>query len=158
MIPIKNFDFLIGKWTVINRRLKERLNNSDEWIEFPGEMETREILNGLGSTDEMKTSFFGDEFVGLSVRMIDPKTNKWTIYWADTMHLDLKLREQVVGSFQNGIGEFFGEDLFNGETIKLRFIWKKESLNTAHWEQAYFDEKTGEWETNWTMDFTKVEA
>jgi hypothetical protein len=155
MIKLHNFDFLIGKWTVINRRLKERLNNSTEWIEFPAEMETKEILNGLGSMDEMKTSYFGEEFVGLSVRMFSPKLEEWTIYWADTMHLDLKLREQVVGSFENGIGTFYGKDMFNGKELKLRFIWKKETLDTARWEQAYFDENTEEWETNWTMDFTK---
>ena len=155
MIPIQNFDFLIGKWTVINKRLKERLCNSTEWIEFSGEMETKEILNGLGSTDEMKTSLFGDEFVGLSVRMFSPGLNEWTIYWADTMHLDQKLKEQVVGSFNNGIGVFYGKEIFDGKEVKLRFIWKKETLETARWEQAYFDENTKEWETNWTMDFTK---
>ena len=65
MVEIQNFDFLIGNWTIINKRLKERLNNSNEWTEFPASMETKSILNGLGTMDEFKTSYFEDEFVGL---------------------------------------------------------------------------------------------
>lgn len=154
MIAIKNFDFLIGKWSVINRRLNERLNGCSEWTEFPAEMETKPILNGLGLMDEMKSSYFGDEFIGLSIRMFNPTSNEWKIYWADTANPEILLKEQVLGKFANGIGVFYGKELFDGKEMKLRFIWKKESENTAHWEQAYFDEKNQEWETNWTMLFT----
>jgi len=81
---LHDFEFLIGKWTVLNKRLKERLKSNTEWIEFIAEMETKPILGGLGLMNEMKSSHFGDEFIGLSIRIIDPKTNILTIYWADT--------------------------------------------------------------------------
>jgi len=155
MIEIKNFDFLIGKWTVLNKRLKERLKNSTEWIEFTAEMETKPILNGLGLMDEMKSSHFGDEFIGLSIRMIDPKTNIWTIYWADTASPENYLKEQVVGEFKNGIGEFYGKEYYQGKEYKLRFTWEMKSETIAQWEQAYFDELNNEWETNWIMEFTR---
>ena len=41
MIPITNFDFLVGKWSVLNKRLKERMKGATEWIEFTAEMETK---------------------------------------------------------------------------------------------------------------------
>ncbi len=156
MINIQNFDFLIGKWSVLNRRLKDRLTNCDEWIEFQAEMETKSILNGLALMDEMKSSHFGDNFIGLSIRMVNPETNIWTIYWADTANPENYLKEQVTGEFKNGIGEFFGNELYKGKEVKLRFTWKKPSINTALWEQAYFDEKNNVWETNWTMLFTSI--
>ena len=155
MIEIKNFDFLIGKWTVLNKRLKERLKNSTEWIEFTAEMETKPILNGLGLMDEMKSSHFGDEFIGLSIRMVDPKTNIWTIYWADTASPENYLKEQVVGEFKNWIGEFYGKEYYQGKEYKLRFTWEMKSETIAQWEQAYFDELNNEWETNWIMEFTR---
>jgi hypothetical protein len=157
MIKIENFNFLIGKWNVINKRLKERLNNSNEWITFSAQMETKSILNGLALMDEMKTDYFGEEFIGLSIRMLNPKSNEWTIYWADTANPELFLKEQVSGKFNNGIGEFYGKEIFNGKEVKLRFVWKKELANTAQWEQAYFDEKNDSWEINWTMTFTNIE-
>ncbi len=157
MIAIQNFSFLIGKWSVLNRRLKERLRNCDEWIEFQAEMETKSILNGLGLIDEMKSSYFGEEFIGFSIRMLNPESNTWTIYWADTANAANGLKEQVVGEFKNGIGEFFGTEIFEDSVVKLRFIWSKPSVDTAKWEQAYYDEINNEWETNWTMLFTSLE-
>ncbi len=156
MINIHNFDFLIGKWNVTNRRLKERLCGCNEWETFEAYMETKPILNGLGLMDEMKSDHFGDTFIGLSIRMFNPKTNEWKIYWADTANPELLLKEQVVGKFSEGIGTFFGEEYYLGKQYKLRFLWKKETSNTAQWEQAYFDENTQEWETNWTMLFQSV--
>lgn len=156
MIAIQNFDFLIGKWTVLNKRLNERLKNSTEWIEFSAEMETKPILNGLGLMDEMKSTHFGDDFIGLSIRMVNPKTNIWTIYWADTSSPENYLKEQVVGEFKNGIGEFYGKEHYQGKDYKLRFTWTKHTLQTAQWQQAYFDEQNYVWETNWIMEFTRM--
>lgn len=156
MIKINDFNFLIGKWSVVNRRLKERMKQCDEWIEFEAHMETKSILNGLGLMDEMKTAYFGDEFIGLSIRMLDPESNRWTIYWADTANPAIGLKKQVEGEFKNGTGVFFGAEMFNNKQVKLRFIWKRPSKDTALWEQAYYDESRDEWETNWTMLFTSV--
>lgn len=156
MLEIKDFKFLIGKWTIANKKLNERLKNSDDWTEFPAYMETKEIMNGLGLMDEFKTAHFGDEFIGLSIRLFDPKSNEWTIYWADTGSPERFLTEQVKGKFENGIGLFYGKEMYNGQEVKLRFIWKKETQDSAQWEQSYFDENKQEWETNWIMTFTKL--
>ncbi len=156
MIKTENFDFLIGKWQVHNRRLKERLTNCQQWEQFSATMETKPILNGLGLMDEMRTSYFGDEFVGLSVRILDPTNNQWTIYWADTAHPQLGLKEQVKGAFADGIGTFYGQEKFQEQTVKLRFIWKQLSDDKAQWEQAYFDQTRDCWETNWTMEFVRL--
>ena len=58
-------------------------------------METKPFLNGLGLMDEMKSSHYGDDFIGFSIRMVNPKTNIWTIYWADTSNPENYIKEQV---------------------------------------------------------------
>lgn len=35
-----DFDFVMGVWTVKHLRLKERLDNCQEWVEFDGEVAT----------------------------------------------------------------------------------------------------------------------
>src|SRR3989337_1844890 len=45
-----DFDFFEGKWKVHHRKLKSRLNNCDEWIEYQGTNEDFKILNGIGQT------------------------------------------------------------------------------------------------------------
>ena len=39
-----DFDFLFGSWTVLNRRLVERLKGSTEWEEFPSTCHARPVL------------------------------------------------------------------------------------------------------------------
>jgi len=154
-IEIQNFDFLLGKWNVLNRKLKKRLMNCKEWIEFPATMETNSFLNGLCLMDEMTSSHLGHNFVGFSIRIVDPKSNIWTIYWADTSSPENYLKEQVRGGFKNGIGIFYGKEQYLDKEYQLRFTWKQEAEDSALWEQAYFDEKEKKWETNWIMEFTK---
>lgn len=39
-----DFDFYIGKWNIRNRKLKERLNSCNEWIEFNSTDDTSHLL------------------------------------------------------------------------------------------------------------------
>src|SRR5688572_6430503 len=78
-----DFDFLIGKWKIKNRKLKTRLNNSNEWFEFEATGEMFKILNGLGNIDNFIAMLEGKPFEGRTTRLFNPKTKLWSIYWAD---------------------------------------------------------------------------
>ena len=60
-----DFDFLVGKWIMHNRKLKKRLENCTDWTEFESTVEMRIILNGIGNTDTYKATFDGKPFEGL---------------------------------------------------------------------------------------------
>ena len=92
-----DFDFLIGKWRVHNRKLKSRLNGCSEWTEFDAQVECRKILDGFGNIDSFQTTVDGRPFEGMSLRLFSPETRLWSIYWAnsDTVVLDVP----QVGSF-----------------------------------------------------------
>jgi hypothetical protein len=97
----------------------------------------------------------GEPFEGNSLRLFDPKTGEWTIYWIDSR--DPVPRFQVRGHFEGDVGTFYGEDDFQGRKVRLRFLWKIVSDRTARWEQAYWDEAAGDWETNWVMEFERTD-
>lgn len=150
----RDFDFLLGKkWKVHNEVLEERLVGSTDWKEFEAVLvDARTIVNGLGNVDSFQAVLDGKRFEGNSIRLFDAKTNEWVIYWVDSKNPELRL--QVRGKFEGGVGEFHGEEVYRGQTVRMRFLWKDISENSARWEQAYLDETTGEWETNWIMEFT----
>ena len=58
--------------------------------------------------------------------------------------------------FSQGKGLFYGDDEHNGKPVKVRFLWTPEDSNHARWEQAYSDDAGQTWETNWTMEFSRV--
>ena len=152
----QDFDFFMGRWTVQNRRLIERLAGSDEWEEFESTSVAHPILGGLGNEDEFRTRHAGG-FIGMSFRFFDPVKRRWSIYWADSRRPG-ELDPPVFGTFSGDIGVFEGEDEFEGRPIKVRFIWSGTRTRTPRWEQAFSADDGETWETNWVMDFRPAKA
>ena len=152
----QDFDFFMGRWTVQNRRLTERLAGSDEWEEFESTSVAHPILGGLGNEDEFRTRHAGG-FIGMSFRFFDPVKRRWSIYWADSRRPG-ELDPPVFGTFSGDIGVFEGEDELEGRPIKVRFIWSGTRTRTPRWEQAFSADDGETWETNWVMDFSPAAA
>jgi hypothetical protein len=147
------FDFLMGRWSVRNRRLVERLAGSDEWDEFESKAAARLLPAGLGNEDVFCTEHDGG-FVGMSFRFFDPEAERWSIYWADTRRPGL-LDPPVIGGFDGDVGIFEGDDTFEGRPIRVRFTWSGVTTPTPRWEQAFSDDGGDTWETNWIMEFSR---
>jgi hypothetical protein len=147
-----DFDYFEGAWTLKQRRLKSRGAGSSEWDEFPGTLCMSLYLDGLATVDELYMPT--KKSSGLTVRVFDPRTRQWSIYWASstTGRLD---PVAVVGGFERDHGEFYAADEDNHRPIKVRFLWDKIDHNHARWQQAFsYDNRT--WETNWTADFFRA--
>jgi len=151
----QDFDFIFGSWKVHNRRLKEPLSGSSEWIEFDSTYFARPVWGGLANIDEYEAleSPWG-EIHGMTLRLYDTKSEQWTIYWANRNNG--KLDPPMTGAWKNGVGEFYDQELFRGRMIYVRFLWMHESENTARWEQAFSDDGGKTWETNWIMEKERV--
>jgi hypothetical protein len=152
----RDFDFWMGSWNCRNRRLRERLADSDEWDEFESKVVARPILDGLGNEDEFRTEYAGG-FVGMSFRFFDPERKRWSIYWADTRRCG-ELDPPVFGGFSGDTGVFEGDDTFDDRPIRVRFIWSGITTPIPRWEQAFSEDGGETWETNWIMDFTRAEG
>ncbi len=153
--PRKDFDFLIGSWEVHNMKLKERLKGSTDWDAFKGSVVVRAIWGGLANVDEYQAETPSGRIQGMTVRLFNPKTEQWSLYWANAASGTLEV--PVIGEFKNGRGEFYDQEFFEGKAIYVRFIWSDITPNSCHWEQAFSADGGKNWETNWTMDFTRTE-
>ena len=149
-----DFDFLLGTWKVHHRRLKERLKRSTEWEEFEGETVDRKVLNGLGNMDENILRRESGFIHAISLRLFDSKSKEWSIYWSTDLTGTLDV--PMIGGFQNGRGEFYSQEVFEGQHIYSRFIWSKITMNSAQWEQAFSEDGGKTWETNWAMEFERI--
>ena len=148
-----DFDFLIGKWKIHNRRLKTRLVNSTEWIEFEAGAECRKLLNGFGNIDSFHTTVDGKPYEGMALRLFNPKTKLWSIYWAngDTCVLEVP----QVGSFENKTGRFYARDTFEGKEVIVQFHWDATNPEAPIWSQAFSPDDGQTWEWNWYMTFQR---
>jgi hypothetical protein len=147
-----DFDYLVGKWNLRNRTLKEPLAGSDEWKEFDATQEFRLLLLGQGNFDIFSTTLDGKPFEGLTVRLFDPQTRLWTIYWADSDVV--KLDAGKVGSFDGDEGDFFGREVFADKDVLVKFHWDKRNPKAPIYSRAFSADEGRTWEWNWHSTFS----
>ena len=147
------FDFIEGSWRVSHRRLSRRMVGDTQWAIFGGSMRARLILGGLGNFDENVIDLPGGRYQACTLRLYDRTLGQWSIYWIDGR--DPKLDIPMRGGFTDGVGVFFGDDIFDGRPIRVRFLWSAITPNSARWEQAFSGDGEQSWETNWIMNFEK---
>jgi hypothetical protein len=149
------FDFFFGHWLVRNRRLKQRMAGSNDWEEFDASSECHPILGGAGNRDEFLSAHWPD-FIGMSLRLFDPQSKLWSIYWISNQNMILQ--PPVVGQFSGSEGIFEGPDEFNGKPILVRYIWSRIDTPTPRWQQAFSGDQGDTWEINWVMDFQRSDS
>jgi hypothetical protein len=150
-----DFDFLNGSWKIHNRYLEGRLQGSTKWIEFEGKSEVQPLLNGLGNLDCYSTVRDGKSIEGITLRLFNPATGEWSLYWADTVRAGV-LQPPMIGTFHDGAGEFLGDEEVAGKNVLCRFLWTQSNgKGEPQWEQAFSVDGGKAWETNWVMTFTR---
>lgn len=146
-----DFNFLNGKWKMYHRRLNKRLENCKDWTEFESVDSNYNILSGKANMDIYSTTEMpgmeGKLFEGATLRLFDPKTKLWSLYWVASNRGVLD--PPVVGSFENNIGHFFAKDSFNGRPIIVVFRWDVRDKNKPVWSQAFSVDNGKTWEWNW---------
>lgn len=159
-----DFDFLMGPWRIRNTRLVRRLAGCTDWETFDATGTARPLSGGIGNCDDFIPEAWNAGYVGMALRLFNPQAQRWSIYWLDNVTGGLDpatglLQPPVSGGFAGtDRGVFFGQDLFEGRPILVRFEWAKNlATSTPRWEQAFSDDGGQTWETNWVMEFSRPE-
>ncbi|MBV1775163.1 hypothetical protein KSF73_05490 [Burkholderiaceae bacterium DAT-1] len=156
------FDFLLGTWIIENQRLRTRLQGCTEWETFTAHQCNRPLPGGIGNYDDFIAESWRPGFVGMSLRIFDPRVECWSIYWLDNVSggLDTSgvLLPPVVGRFEQGVGTFECDDTLDRRPIRVRYSWLDTDSPTPRWEQAMSDDGGKSWETNWIMIMRRADA
>ena len=141
-----DFDFEIGKWTTHVRRL-----SGGKWIEMDGTTLVRKVWGGRANLVELEAPGFS----GLSLRLYNPQTKKWSLNYANAN--DGTLTTPTVGEFKNGRGEFYDDETIDGRPVRVRFIITPISRDEIHFEQAISSDGGKTWKVNWIADDRRIE-
>ena len=149
------FDFEIGSWNIHLSRLQDRLAGSTTWVEFDGTSVTRKVWGGRANLEEFETDSKTGHIEGLTLRLYNPQSRQWSIYWANGKNGTLD-RPPMIGEFKDGHGEFFDQEMWKGRAVYVRFVWSNLTTDTPHFEQAFSDDGGKTWEVNWITNQKRV--
>jgi hypothetical protein len=152
-----DFDWMHGTWKVYLKRLVKPLTGSTTWVEYEGKQVTRKVWDGRANLDEFvaDSPATNTHLEGLTLRLYNPETRQWSIYWANARNGALGL-PPTVGRFDNGRGEFYDEEEFEGKHIVVRYVWSDITATSARFEQAFSTDGGKTWEPNWISTITRV--
>jgi hypothetical protein len=151
-----DFDFLIGDWKAHVRRLPDRLNNSNAWIEYDGISNHHKLLDSNANFEEFEVTSTDKKLhiKAQTLRLYNPTSRQWSIYLVDLDNGTLSL-PPVVGSFTGNRGEFFDQEEWKGRAILVRYVWLNISPTSARMEQSFSPDGGKTWEVNWICELSR---
>jgi hypothetical protein len=151
-----DFDFLIGNWKAHVRRLPDRLNNSNTWVEYDGISNHKKILDSNANFEEFEVTSTDKKLhiKAQTLRLYNPKSHQWSIYLVDVDNGTLSL-PPVIGGFTGNRGEFFDQEEFKGRAIMVRHVWLNLSTQSARMEQSFSPDGGNTWEVNWICELSR---
>jgi hypothetical protein len=154
----RDFDFVVGRWSVELRRLRKPLSGSDEWDVYTGWSEGRPLWDGRANIDEFRVYCAATDthLDGVTLRLYNPETREWSLYWANGANGVLAM-PPTVGRFTDAGGEFFDEEEYAGQPIIVRYQWSDLSSASAQFEQAW-DERSDPFTTSVRVIVSRVRA
>ncbi|GHO56862.1 hypothetical protein [Ktedonobacter robiniae] len=154
-----DFDFIIGRWNIHHRRLREWLKGSTSWEDFEGTAVDHKILAGWGSVSEVNMYRATGMAEAFSTRLFDPESGEWSIYYAGGTAEGAQgtYTLPMIGGFHQGRGAFYAHETFGGKHVLCRWLWSDITPTSCHWEQAFSVDGGNTWETNWVMDLSRQE-
>ncbi|WP_232660861.1 hypothetical protein [Pseudonocardia sp. TRM90224] len=150
------FDFIFGQFHVHHRKLRDNTDPAcTEWVEFEGGSKAFPVLGELGHVHILDAPAppDGEPFEGLTLRLYDPATGTWGIWWSST-RAPGRLDPPMTGRFTGRHGVFHGSDVIGGNPVDLRFEWHADPEN-PRWEQSFSWDGGQSWRLNWVMSFSR---
>ena len=150
-----DFDFEFGSWTAKLKRLDKPLSGSTTWVEYSGTSVVHKFWDGEANIGELRVASATNRLDGMSIRLYNPETQQWNIYWSNSRLAEV-LTPPMVGGFHDGHGEFYANDTWDGKPIVARFLITITDPRSFRLEQAFSPDERKTWETNWVATFTKT--
>ena len=150
----RDFDFEIGTWKTHVRRLLNPLTGATTWVEMNGITTVRKVWGGRANLVELDADGPSGHFHGLSLRLYNPETRKWSLNFASAR--DGTLTTPAIGEFRNGRGEFYNHETLGGKAILVRFVISDITPTSCRFEQAFSADEGKTWEVNWIATDTRI--
>jgi len=147
-----DFDTMLGSWKYHLRRRLNPLTGSNTWVDLTGTGECYPIWNRRAQLDTIVVDGGGQHIEGLTLRLFNPKSHEWRLYWANSK--DGVIFVPQIGQFKNGHGEFYAQDVLNDRSTLVKFDWTGVTTTTPHFEQSFSADGGKTWEVNWITDQT----
>ncbi|MCQ6957171.1 hypothetical protein [Mucilaginibacter aquariorum] len=149
-----DFDFEIGTWKTELKRLQHPLTGSSSWVEYSGTTVVSKVWNGRANLVELDVTGPSGHIEALSLRLYNKEARQWSLNFSGIG--SGVMSQPTIGQFENGRGEFYDQETYNGRAILVRFVISDIKANSCHFEQSFSADGGKTWEVNWVATDTRI--
>ena len=94
-----------------------------------GTANVRPLWGGKAQIDEVEIDLPSGRIQGMTLRLYQPESRQWNLYWVSQKvgRIDVP----TVGEFKDGRGEFYDQELYEGRSILVRYVWSNITPKSA---------------------------
>jgi hypothetical protein len=151
----RDFEPLLGHWRYQLKQRWKPLTGSAQWVDFAGIGDCTPLWQGRAQLDTLNVESASGHIEGLTLRLYNPKTGEWRLYWADSK--DGIIAAPQIGRFKTGHGEFYAQDSLDDKSILVKFDWSALASHSPHFEQSFSNDGGRNWEVNWITDQSRID-
>jgi len=149
--PVRQFDFWIGEWSVLNRHVQP----DGSWRDGDTtRARITPVCGGAAVLEEWAGPFRGGFQNGFSLRAWDPDRKDWALLLFWTMDGNGSFG-QLRGGFRHGRGEFFTN---RSSARHTRYTFSDALKDSVRWDSAHTTDAGVHWRTDWIMEFSRTKA
>jgi len=149
-----DFDFEIGTWKTHLLLLHKTSTGTGKWTEYNGTTVVHKVWNGRANLVELQADGTSGHIEGLSLRLYNPLTHEWSLNFANSSTGTLSV--PTIGKFINGLGEFFDNEIIDGQKTDVRFIITVINPDSCSFEQSFSTDGGKKWVVNWKALDTRI--
>ena len=149
-----DFDFEAGTWRTHIARLIHPLTGSNTWAQYDGTSVVHKLWNGHANLLELQVEGPAGHIEALSLRLYDPGAHQWSLNFSNSRIGTLGV--PTVGSFHDGRGEFYDQEMIGDRMVWVRFLITDITPDSCHFEQAFSVDGGRSWEVNWVATDTRI--
>ena len=149
-----DFDFNLGTWRTHIRRLVHPLSGDASTVDVEGTVKVRPVWGGRALLEEIETNGPKGHWQGATLFLYDPASHQWSQTFFDSGHPGNG--SATVGSFTNGRGELYAQDVINGKTVLVRGVWSDIKPDSHRYEEAASEDGGRTWETYFSARLERI--
>jgi hypothetical protein len=112
----------------------------------------RKLWDG-GSIAQLRLPKPAPHIRGSLLKLYNPKTHDWSVYWADAV--DGTLSPPMVGKFSHGLGTFVGNDRVGGHRVLVRLTYRDITTSSFKTTQSTSSDAGKAWSHAVTETYTR---
>ncbi|HEY1605783.1 MAG TPA: hypothetical protein VGF77_09325 [Allosphingosinicella sp.] len=148
-----DFDFHFGIWTTHIARRAHPLSGSDAMVRLTGTVAVRKVWDGAAQLEEIEADGPAGHWEGMSLFLYNPASRQWSQSFIGAA--SGTLGAPLVGSFANGEGRLYAQDVFKDRAILVRGTWSGISADACRYEEAYSTDGGRTWETEFSASLIR---